>query len=66
MEFAGYEDVIRMDGLKAALETIFPKTSRGTIPLLVIVFGVLWFFPVNHLRVEWTLNPNSEVGIGRR
>jgi hypothetical protein len=30
--------------------------------LPVLVFGFLWFTLINHLRVEWTVNPQYAYG----
>jgi exosortase len=62
MEFARDEKCYSMSGLKAALKNPFPRTSRGFIFLLVLIFGFLWFALINHLRVEWTLNPQYGYG----
>jgi exosortase len=50
------------NALKTIRKKIFPQTGRGTILLLVLVLGWLWFVLINHLRVEWTLNPQYGYG----
>jgi hypothetical protein len=38
---------------------LFPKEI---IFLFILIFGFLWFALINHLRVEWTLNPQYGYG----
>jgi exosortase len=51
-----------MSDTKTASGNNFSRTGSGTILLLVLVFGCLWFVLINQLRVEWTLNPQYSYG----
>jgi hypothetical protein len=62
MEFAHDVGCGNMNGLKATLENLFLRTNKEIIFLLVLVFGFLWFALINHLRVEWMLNPQYGYG----
>jgi len=48
--------------LKATLENLFYRPNRTIIVLFFLIFGFLWFVLVNHLRVEWTVNPQYGYG----
>ncbi len=48
--------------MKIIAKNIFSRTGRGTVLLPVVVLGFLWFVLINHLRVEWTLNPQYSYG----
>jgi len=42
--------------MKIISKTLF-RTNWKTLLPTALVFGFLWFVLVNHLRVEWTVNP---------
>jgi len=41
---------------------VFQTTSREALLLLVVFLGLLWAMLINHLRIEWTLNPQYGYG----
>jgi exosortase len=44
------------------LKQFFQTTSREAMLLLVVFLGWLWLLLINHLRIEWTLNPQYGYG----
>jgi exosortase len=50
-----------MLGLRIAKQ-FFQTTSREAMLLLVVFLGFLWTILINHLRIEWTLNPQYGYG----
>jgi hypothetical protein len=46
-----------MLGLRLIARQVFQTTSREALLLLVVFLGFLWAHLVNHLRIEWTINP---------
>jgi exosortase len=48
--------------MNATLEIIFRSKNRKTLLPLALAFGFLWVVLLNHLRVEWTLNPQYGYG----
>ena len=53
-----------MLGFWLSLKQIFQTTSREALLLLVFFLGLLWALLINHLRVEWSLNPQYGYGWG--
>jgi exosortase len=51
-----------MLGSRLSAGKIFPTTSRETIFLFAVFLGFLWAILINHLRIEWTLNPQYGYG----
>jgi len=49
-----------MLGLRLSAKQFFQTTSREA--LLVVFLGWLWLLLINHLRIEWTLNPQYGYG----
>ena len=39
-----------------------PKVNGGAIAGVLLFFGLLWFEAVNHLKAEWSLNPQYGYG----
>ena len=50
-----------MLGLRIAKQ-FFQTTSREAMLLPVVFLGFLWTILINHLRIEWTLNPQYGYG----
>lgn len=48
--------------MNPALKHVAPPTSRGIFLLLVAILGWLWFVLLDHLHVEWTVNPQYGYG----
>ncbi len=53
-----------MLGFRLSLRQMFQTTSREALLLLVFFLGLLWALLINHLRVEWSLNPQYGYGWG--
>jgi exosortase len=51
-----------MLGLRLIARQVFQTTSREALLLLVVFWGFLWAHLVNHLRIEWTVNPQYGYG----
>jgi|ERR1017187_3410362 hypothetical protein len=51
-----------MLGLRLIARQVFQTTSREALLLLVVFLGFLWAHLVNHLRIEWTVNPQYGYG----
>jgi len=51
-----------MLGLSLSLKEISKTTSREALLLLVFFLGFLWAMLINHLRIEWTVNPQYGYG----
>ena len=51
-----------MLGLRLIARQVFQTTSREALLLLVFFLGFLWAHLVNHLRIEWTVNPQYGYG----
>ena len=53
-----------MIGLRLSLKPLCQTTSREALLLLVVFLGFLWAMLINHLRIEWTVNPQYGYGWG--
>src|ERR1017187_8437469 len=51
-----------MLGLRLIARQVFQTTSREALLLRVVFLGFLWAHLVNHLRIEWTVNPQYGYG----
>src|ERR1039458_6550151 len=51
-----------MLGLRLIARQVLQTTSREALLLLVVFWGFLWAHLVNHLRIEWTVNPQYGYG----
>src|SRR5437667_12014080 len=59
-EITGQRPAVNAQGAEIADGKNGMGSFRFLLPLLVL--GVLWFTLINHLRVEWTLNPQYNYG----
>lgn len=51
-----------MLGLRLDAKQFFQTTGREALLLLVVFLGLAWGLLINHLRVEWSLNPQYGYG----